>query len=321
MVLVNFDGPAPPVNRAGDGYPTAEDGEFSGKFTTSIEPADAVAGGSLRMRLTAGRLKAQFTPEEPKGRKTFTRDYSANPAAWRFNTYNRWRFWIKTPVDAAAHSTTGNTNMSVGTYARRVKDTDESSLSTGGGAYFHRFNVPALGCWTQVVVNMHLHVANDGSEKDLGSLPHPTGEPDYNYFDALTRFYIEARQPPAKYPADYLLDEIEFYQESQKENDDQVYGITATHVPGENRVIVTWNRRVGEDTMAHEVRYSFSDVHNTGWVNARFGEIVIPPGKGGANGMVFDARLPLTGQRMVYIAIKPQNSERFSQIAVPLTLK
>jgi hypothetical protein len=56
-------------------------------------------------------------------------------------------------------------------------------------------------------------------------------------------------------------------------------------------------------------------------VNARVGEIVIPPGKGGANGMVFDARQPLTGQRMVYIAIKPQNSDKFSQIAVPLTLK
>lgn len=330
MTLASFDGPTPPVNKAGDGYPTADldppaGDEPGSRFTTSIEPGDAVSGKSLRLQLTAGRLKAQFTPEEPKGRKTFARNLVADPTAWRFNTYNRFRFWIKAPVEALPHSTTGNSNMSVGTYVKRVKDADDSSLLAGGGVYLHRINVPVQACWTQVILNMHPHVVAGGSEeRDAGNLPHPTSEPAYNYFDALTRFYIEARQPPARYPADYLLDELEFYQESRAENDDQVYGIAAAHVPPQNRVIVTWSRRPGEDAIAHEVRYAFADIHSTGWMNARPAPrgLVAPPGRGMANGMVYDSQdLPLAGERLVYIAIKPQNSEFFSQIAVPLTLK
>ena len=210
--------------------------------------------------------------------------------------------------------------MSVGTYIKRIQNTDDSSLQSGGGTFAHRLNVPALNCWTQVILNMHAHVA-EGEEKDAGNLAHPTAEPAYNYFDALTRFYIEARSLPSQYPADYLLDEMEFYQEARPENDDQIYGITATHVPEQNRLIVTWSRRLGEDDISHEVRYAFADVFSTGWDKAR----VAPKGSVAPlerNGMVYDSKdLPLTGQRQVYIAIKPRNSKLFSQIVVPLTLK
>jgi hypothetical protein len=38
--------------------------------------------------------------------------------------------------------------------------------------------------------------------------------------------------------------------------------------------------------------------------------------------MVYDTtELPLSGQSVVYIAIKPQNATLFSQVVVPLTLK
>jgi hypothetical protein len=116
---------------------------------------------------------------------------------------------------------------------------------------------------------------------------------------------------------------MEFYQEARPEEDERVYGIAATHVPGQNLLIVTWSRRIGEDAVAHEVRYAFSDIHAAGWDSATPAPrgIVAPLGQGGANGMVYDARdLPLSGQRFVYIGIKPQNSKLFSQIAIPLTL-
>jgi RNA polymerase sigma factor (sigma-70 family) len=318
MVLASFDGPTLPLNKAGAGYPAADDDDS--RFTTSIEPLDAVAGKSLRIHLTAGRLKVPFMPEDAKGRKLFARELAADPAAWRFNTYNRFRFWLKLPVEAPPHSITGSTNMNVGTYVKRIKDADERALDTGGGAFSHRINVPALACWTQIVLNMHPH----SGEKDAGYLPHPTGEPTYNYFDALTRFFIEARLPPERYPADYLLDEMEFYQETRAENDEQVYGIAATHSAAQNRLIVTWSRRQAEDSVVHEVRYAFADIHTTGWKNANPAPrgFVAPPGQGIANGMVYDSQgLPLAGERLVYIAIKPQNSELFAQIAVPLTLK
>jgi RNA polymerase sigma factor (sigma-70 family) len=331
VTLANFDGPMPPVNQAGDGYPRPgydpAHPDQGGLFTASIEPTDAVAGRSLRMRVTKGRLSAMFTPEGPPGIKSFTRNYVVNPSAWRFNTFNRLRFWVKCPPASPPHGTTGHeSNMSVGTYVKRVRDANPQSLDVGGGYYFHRINVPALNCWTQVILNMHPQKATEDRRiQDPGNLPHPTGEKEYNYFDALTQFYIEVRWPPKVYPADYLLDEMEFYHEPYAENDDQVYGLTGTHEPKSNRLIFTWNRRMEENTVAHEVRYAFADIHVSGWEKAKPapGGTVRPPARGDtANSMVYDSsELPLAGQRMVWIAVKPQNSERFSQIAVPLSLK
>lgn len=327
--FVSFDGPTLPVNKAGEGYPkpSFEPGtsDPGGNFTMSLVNEDAVSGQCLRMRLTEGRLKAHFTPEGKLGRKTFARDYVADPSAWRFNTYNRLRFWVKLSAAAPPHSTTGNSNMSIGTYVKHSGAAGTGTLDDSGGSYFHRLNVPAVDCWAQVLVNMHPHVGNRATgEHDIGNQPHPTGEEQFNYFDTLSQFYIEGRQAPARFPVDYYLDEMEFYQEARPENDDQIYSIVATHVPAQNRLLLTWSHRIGEDTLAHEVRYSFTDIHTTGWAKAQPapGGLVRPAGKGIANGMVYDTRdLPLTGQRLVYLAIKPQSSDRFSQIAVPLTFK
>ena len=48
---------------------------------------------------------------------------------------------------------------------------------------------------------------------------------------------------------------------------------------------------------------------------------IVAPDSGAYNGMVYDTTaLPLSGHSVVYIAIKPQNSNLFSQIAVRLDL-
>lgn len=325
VAFLAFDGASPPLTRNGEKFPRPyhEPGNTDpgGLFTTSIEPADAVAGHSLRMRLTQGRFKAQFRPEGVGGRINFARAYAADPAKWRFNTYNRFRLWIKLPTSARPHSTTGGSNMSLGTYVKHVRGADEYSLDAGGGSYGHRFNVPVAARWAQVIFNTHPSFGPGDSES--GDLPHPTGEPDYNYFDAMTQFSIEDREVPAKYPADYLLDEMEFYREPRPENDEQVSSIVAVHVPAEDRVVVTWNRRLGEDAIAHEVRYAFEDIHRLGWKQAIAapGGMIRPPGKGRLANMVYDARaLPLAGRSLLYLAIKPQNSEVFSQVVIPLHL-
>jgi hypothetical protein len=47
-----------------------------------------------------------------------------------------------------------------------------------------------------------------------------------------------------------------------------------------------------------------------------------PPGKQNRNGMVYDTTaLSLAGRTTLFIAIKPENATRFSQVAIPLTLK
>ena len=312
MVLQNFDGPTPPTNRAGNGYPSPNAG--FGRFTASISP-DAVAGNSLRLRLTDGALKAQFDPES-KTERTWTRDYVADPVGWRFSTYNRFRFWIKTPASTNGHLTNGAGNLNVGAHTRNAV--------SGDAAYVHRLNVPNLGAWTQVVLNAHPNnrIGRHDPE-EVGELANPTGESDRNYFDVLSRFFIED-DAPKSYPADYFLDEMEFYQEPQRENDAQVYSLTGTFVPAQNRVLVTWSRAKHEDGVKHELRYAFKDIHKLGWQSATPAPqgVVTPPGKADRNGMVYDTtELPLAAQDVVYLAIKPQNADVFTQIRIPLTRK
>jgi len=314
MVLQNFDGPTPPTNRAGAGYPSPyfERG-IGGQFTASIDTSSAVAGGCLRLRLTEGTLKAQFDPEDQRQR-TFTRNYVANPDAWQFNTYNRLVFWIRTPASARPHQTNGGSNLAVGMH---IKD-DRGQ----GEAFIHRLNVPNVGAWTQVVLNAHPHQRMGSTDsRDIGTQTAPPGDGPRNYFDALARFFIED-DAPSSYPADYFLDEMAFVHEPQRENDEQVYSLTSTFVPAQNRVLVTWSRAKQEDAVKHEVRYAFGRIQ--AWdeaVPAPQG-VVTPPGKAARNGMVYDStELPLAGHDVVYLAIKPQNADVFTQIRIPLTRK
>jgi hypothetical protein len=251
----------------------------------------------------------------------------ADPAAWQFNTYNRLTFWMKLPpsVEGQPYRANGEASVTVGTYCKRVADAHEGNDNIGGGHFYHRVNVPSIGRWAQVVLNMHPHF-EDGKDfgEEIGIKAHPSGEEAYNYFDTLTRFFIGVRSPPASYPADYLLDEIRFEQWPRPENDEQVYSIAAAHDPQKNRVIVTWSRRKDEGSIGHEVRYAFRDIHTLGWSAATPAPngTVTAAGSGSANGMVYDTtELPLSGHPVLYVAIKPQNSEKFSQIAIPLNLR
>jgi RNA polymerase sigma factor (sigma-70 family) len=327
MVLADFDGGSVPVNQAGEPYPSSRSFDpkpDGGLFTARIETRDAVKGNSLRLTLTEGWLKAQFSPHG-KDRWTFTRDYVADPAGWRLNTYDQMTLWLKLPTEARPYMRGGSNNVTVGTYCKRVRDPHPQNDLTGGGHFYHRFNVPAVGSWVQLSVNPHPHYQEgDDQAREIAVQTQPTGEDGYNYFDTLTRFYVEVRFPPASYPADYLLDEIRFERRPHAENDRQVYGIAATHVPQTNRVIVTWSRPRSEDTSKHEVRYAFRSIHETGWEKAQTapGSPVAPAGSGTENGMVYDTtELPLAGQSVVYLAIRPQNADRFTQVAVPLILK
>jgi hypothetical protein len=324
MVLQSFDGTTVPRNGSGDGYPNNYvSSTEGGPATYSIDSSTAVSGNSLKMSVTSGALYAQFNPYTGSGR-IFARDYSANPAGWQFNTYNRLSFWIKRPTSATALRTDGQTNMNVGTYVKRVSNPDSGSDEAGGGHFYHNLNLPNTGTWTLVTLNMHPdheRGASGGTEHPIQT--HPTGEAQYNYFDALTRFYIQDNSNPSAHPANYWLDEVGFAQVPHAEADDQVRNIAATYVAGSNRVILTWFRNKNENEVKHEVRYAFSDIHQLGWGNATAAPngVVTPPGWQGYNGMVYDTTaLPLAGRSVVYLAIKPQNSSLFTQVVLPLNL-
>ncbi len=340
MTLLSFDGPTPPRNKAGDGYPCPYPNVpgGGGHFTTSINSTDAISGNSLQLHWIKDLLNCQFNAHNPDGTRGFAREYCADPGKWRFNTYNRMRFWIKAPSNGPEMPVNGMTRYDIGTYVKRVANSDSRSDEAGGNHYYHIFNLPPVGEWTQVILNMHPHHRRGNSgNMEVGYLPHPTGEENYTYFDALTRFYLTSYDAPTSYPADYLLDEFEFYEEPNSENDQQVYALTGTYVPSSKRIIVTWSRNKDEDNVKHEVRFAFDSIHKIGWDTAMVapqGEplqgaygpievkngVVSPPGGGGYNGMIYATRaLPLGGKSLVYIAIRPQNSKLFTQIAIPLS--
>jgi hypothetical protein len=332
FILQNFDGPAVPLNKAGEAYPSgyASDTE-GGQHTVSLSAAQAVSGSSLQVTLTSGfSFYAQFNPYDGVGRE-FARTYAAcgwppacgDPADWQFDTYNRFRFWIKPSPNMQPHSVGGLSNMSFGQYVKRVTDADYYSDEMGGGHPYNSLNIPVVGTWVQVVLDMHPdHWRGGDGGTEWGPSPYPTGEVgQYNYYDAFTRFYLADDAPPLAFPETHLLDEMEFYREPDPENETQVYAMAATFVPWENRVIVTWERHKDENAVRHEVRYAFQDIHAAGWdaaVPAPDG-LVTPPGWQGYNGMVYDSNLvPTAGHPTLYVAVKPENSSLFKQIAIPL---
>lgn len=325
MGFQNFDGPTVPINKAGFAYPIYYSGtNEGGVFAGSIDTTNKIAGvSSLRMHVTSGSgLYAQFNPYDANGRG-FAREYASNPAAWKFNTYNRMRYWLFNPANGAPERSSGMQNFYMGTYVKKVTNADSYSDESGGGHYYHPFNI-LRNSWSMCTLNMHPgHGRGEPGGVDTGNTPYPTSDPanTYNYFDALTRWYISA-EGGTGLPMDYGLDEIDFYREAMPENDEQVYSICVSYTKSNNRFFVTWNRHKDENNVNHELRYAFSDIHVLGWDKATAAPngTIAPPGWQGYNGMVYDTTaIDVTGRSEIYLAIKPNNSTTFSQVAFPLS--
>ncbi len=329
----DFEGSAPPTN-GGDGTSPDPDGypqEGKGPTVISLDSSDAMSGSkSLRFTVNAGTTYPAWWAFNYGGYKSgvtsprgFAREFAENPSGWQFNTYNRLTFWIKAPTNASQSSDEGH-NVELGTYVKRVQNADPYSDETGGGHYYHFFNIQPTDTWTKVVVNMHPNHQRGGvGSYEWGNLPYPTGESQYNYWDVFTSFYFEFDPYVTSfgtYPKVYKFDGFEFYKEPYQENDDQVYNIAATYVLAEKKIIMSWSRNKNEETINHEVRYSFSNIHEIGWNAATPapGGILIP---NGYQGMTYKSTaIPTGSNQKIYLAIKPQNSLLFSQIEIPLTV-
>ncbi len=320
LVLEDFEGQALPLNQAGELYPSQYTGE-GGVAKVILKNEDSVFQKTIDFEITAGYLYAQFNAHNTANTRGFARENIFDKTKWKFNTINRLSFWMKNPANGSPLRTDGNASLQFGTYVKRVDNPDIFSDETGGGHYYHHANIPNTDTWTKVTINAHpSHFRGALGSVDQGNQLHPTQEAGYNYFDALTRFYInEVVQKAGSSPIVYQFDNFEFYQEAYPENDDQVYTLASTFVPKENRIIMTWLRPKDENTVKHEVRYSMSNIHEIGWQAATPAPdgIITPPGWQGYNGMVYNTTaLNLHGT--VYFAIKPQNSNLFTQTSITI---
>lgn len=278
---------------------------------------------SLKLRYTAGTLNFQlYTYQNSIWGWQWMRKFVQPSANWKMDTFNRMRFWIKVPSGINKNSG-GRSNMELGTYIRKSNG-DVSSAESDNNHYYHKYNLFNTGEWHQVIVDMHPNHKRGGSgSTEWGNLTYPTGETGFNYFDAMTRFYLQfPYTAPGSYPANYYVDGFSLYRETRPENVDQVYSLNGVFVPSSNKIMVGWQRNKNENSVKHEVRYAFADIHNSGWGAATPapGGIVTPLGDTGYNGMDYETTgINVSGKSTVYIAIKPENSNLFRQIAIPIS--
>jgi len=297
-----------------------------GAGTTGLTTGDKSAGNkSLLNHYVNGdpEWQFQFYPNTISGgvnHYQYARYFVLN-GPWVLNKINRLRFWFKVP-SGVSFAGGGDNNFQFGTFLR-CTTCDVTSSESDNMHYYHHFDFTYTGQWEQVIIDMHPnHQRSADSNVDEGVLVHPDGEQDYNYFDLLTRFYLHF--PYLSLPnADFYMDNFEFYYEPNPENENQVYSIHGTFVPSSNTIRIGWQRNKAENTVKHDVRYSFSDIHSIGWdtaIAAPGGTGIVPPGWGGYNGMYYSTNsIDVSGRSVMYIAVKPQNSSLFKQIAIPIS--
>jgi hypothetical protein len=236
--------------------------------------------------------------------------------AWPLNKLNRLRFWIKLPPGYTGAFP--DHNFEFGTYIRDLV-TDVSLAESSNQHYYHLLDLRSTGEWEQVIIDTHPdHQRGDSGGVEVADSPQ-TPVPGYNYFDMMTRFYIDA--PYDAQLGDHFVDGFEFYQETNPENTAQIRSLHAVYIPKTNGIEVGWTRPATEDGINHEVRYAFSSIHALGWANATVpsNTLVTPQGSGGYNSMRWTSTaINVSGKSVVYIAIKPQNATLFREIAIPV---
>ena len=299
-------------------------GQFSPNGTWDFTTEDKHDGSkSLKSIYTGGtNWQFQFYPNTGEVVNHYQYAKYFVTGSWANNTYNRLKFWIKVPA-GVTQAKGGDNNFQFGTYTR-CSTCDVTSAESDGGHWYHHFDLAYTGAWEQMIIDFHpSHKRTSLSNSEEGVQQYPTGESGLNYFDLLTRFYLDFPYLTLPNPSNIYLDGFEFYTESNTENEDQVYSVHAVYVPSTNTVKVGWLRNKNEDSIKHDVKYSFSDIHQIGWnaaTPAPSGTDITPPGSAGYNGMYYTtAAINVAGHSTLYIGIKPQNTALFKQIAIPIT--
>ena len=311
--------------------------------TVSTVPGKQAGTRALLDRITDGSDAVAYLQFYTNDGSTwhFMRELINAGQTWRLNTYNRLRFWVKVPPQLQ-RAPTGQSNSELDTYVR-CSDCDRTSAESGGDHYYHFFNIPYTDQWHQIILDPHPNHQRGGSgSTEWGTQLYPTCSTatlpsggilgggsssdcnTFNYMDALTRFYFQAGLGgPVQFPQDYYFERFELFAADPNENVDQVFSMNAVYVPGNNSVYVGWQAPKTE-TADYDVRYAFTDLYQSGWdagTPAPGGTAIPAPNNGGYNGMEYETTaIDVTAHSMLYVAIKPQNSTRFREIAIPVGL-
>ena len=318
-------------------YPTGDISESGHRdyATLTFDTGNKIEGTrSLKMTMDTGTSVTdnpapylQFYPYTSSSWE-FMRDMVDNNLSlgpWQTNTYNRFEFYVKTP-SAITPIGGGNFNFTFGTYYSSVAAGGPTSGSpeVGGDHHYHRFDLPASR-WVKCVVDHHpTHIRGNDGGLEHGNKQYPAAADSgtYNYFDLLTRVYLDMEQ--LNVSADgtvWNFDSFRFYQDSNTENESQVYSMQGSYVSGTNDLQIGWNRHKDENAVNHDVVYAFSDIHALGFGNATSAGAVSPGGYQGYNGMLFTSTsITMGANTSIFVAVRPVGATLFKQIEVRLDL-
>ncbi|MDO5970281.1 hypothetical protein Q4Q35_10735 [Flavivirga aquimarina] len=288
---------------------------------TELSSSYSVSGDkSLKAIMTRGPLYLQmYNYSQTDYVWHWTRQHIDEGQEWKENTYNRLRFWIKLP-EGIERKITGQPNLHFGTYFR-ARNGNPSSAESGGGHYYHYFNLESAGGnWQQVIIDFHpTHNRDDNGNIEQGVKEYPTNEQGFNYFDAFTRFYIWGDFVTNS--SAFYFDRFEFYRDENDENIEQICTLTGTYNNINNEFILGWSRDKNEGQLEFEVHYAFDDIHENGWQSS----IPAPDGVVSSwneysyNILGYNTSdIDLENHTQIYFAIKPKNSNRFRQIIIPI---
>ena len=329
FLFESFEGSNPIVNPAG----TSDDKKYLwNQYPHDLQPStdgwvnftnsDVVDGErSLSLSAEAGQMYVQFYTHDGSEWDFFHEVMNDKYGIdWQKDKYNRIEFYVFVDKNIKTVDL-GSKNFSIGTYVRRINGL-RTNAEDGGHHFYHRYRIPYTGYWHKIVWDMHPH-HDRGASGDLehGNQAYPTEESGHNYFDALTRFYVAADIATGYTgPSEWKLDGFRVYKEPYEENEEQVYSVSGVYVANQDKLIVTWNRNKDENDIDHEVRYSFSNIHELGWNNATStGGAFDTKGYRGYNNVHWEKTgIDMSGHSDIYVAIKPVNSDLFKQIKIPV---
>lgn len=171
---------------------------------------------------------------------------------------NRMSAWIKLPV---GYEQGHDRNFHFGTYTRDPKVVSNSA----GTHYYHYFNLPPSVYWHKIIANEH-PLKLSGSKSEISDNP---TSPSWHYYDGFTRFYFHCKDYATKPEGEWewLIDEVEFYHESEPENTVSINAISCSYF-GEGHFQIGWYGEFRISNNHHyEVRYSTSPITNANYLS------------------------------------------------------
>ncbi len=190
-------------------------------------------------------------------------------AGYADSTTNRWSFYVQYSGlnDPALSSSDPTTyNVEIGTYL--YPDGQLTGSSTEIDHFYHQLTVPN-GAWLHVLLDRH-------PQHQRGVQPEPSDNPDgptNPYYAKFSTFYFDIPYAQSQLTS-YNVDELEWYTQTQPENDISISSVWVGYWNGTNRWEIgfadsSWGGNYNDSSVGtYEIRYSNAPITNANFSSA-----------------------------------------------------